>query len=597
MDIMGRKKSLTNRNIDAVVTNKSVKQGNPNGTGRGVVARIPGFVLKDDEESSQWSCQHDQSLPDDIRTMYEKEIELLMGEFGDLGLGVVGNVVRNHGGNVEDSRILLECLDELLKNDEMTAENQRRNDMSTHRTAKEGESIEDQGGDACSSVPWGQTGSRGQPKEQSWDLLPIDCKRIIWTMLSTRDIHRAAATSKEWYEFSKEALSWQTFVSVNRNMNTSSVRSMISSYHQSNKIKIDYRDNTIGSVLWHDAEAFYRAVRLGEDDRWRDKDSDPVDINTVMIVGSEAFDQDELGCLIHQMRYMRSLSLLNCSKIGDDDIHSISRYQFLLKRTEHSLEREYRCLESFHMIGTRLTHKGLKHLIESQHSPDRLLFLDVSRSRSLTSLVPPRSGSFLRSLTAKKCPNLKRIDLVIPQSSLTSLELQDCRSLEEVHIRAPQAPSFRHVNLSGCTQLTMLSLDCPNLETLQAASCSKLNLRGPYISGIYVPKLDHLNINSCREVDDEGFSLLLNKLPRGLKSLNVGGCIHLTDISVKFQPIEGCYLDAYGCPKLKSLCIRSPEPLDKLVVSGCKRLVNITITGQDPKHVNTDHCESLKVFR
>lgn len=566
---MGRKKSHINKNIREATTNNAKKSS---------ANRIPGFILRDDVGSGHAGPLHEVNHLKELQMKYGSDIDLLMTEFGDLGVGVVSHVLECQDGNLERAWTFLTYLADdpdhqgrPVKNEEKDSGQCRYGSPSNQREE-----------------------STSMKKIQgAWETLPEDCKRIIWSMLPTKDIHRAAATSKEWYQYSKEALSWHSFLSVNRNMSIGSVRSMICSYHQSDKVKFDYRDHKIGSVLWSDPDVFYKMVRLGEDDRWIDLDADSIDINSVMIHGSEAFDLDELACLLKNMRYMRSLTLYNCPKIDDDCMEALLRYRCHFWRTDDEFEVADNSFTWLSMHGTKITQKGLKKLINSYVPLHDLTELDVSRSKCLTGLVPPSNMSLLRTLTAKSCPNLKHVDLKIPSQYFSKLELQSCCNLEEVCIDTSPGGKILHLNVSGCKQLKILSLHCPKLEELHAASCSKLKLRGPYISSLNIPKLEHLNINGCREVDDEGLSLLLRKIPLGLKTLNIGGCINISDVSVKFQAIEGCVLDCYGCSKLKNLSIQTPKPLEKLVVSGCRKLATITISGDKPRALHRDHCESL----
>lgn len=564
---MGRKKSFSTRNIDTIGTSRGEDR-------RRHTTRTPGFVLREDIQTDQGSDSHGHLHG--AQGKFESDVAILLSEFGDLGIEVVKIILSNHDGDLESAWKSLEIL---AKPNDL---DNRQEENVNHIELKESGPIGGNEGDPCGEVT-GQAESQDSIAIPSWDVLPEDCKRIIWSMLSWNDLFRAAATSKEWHKYSTESRSWITFLSVNRNMNTVSMRSMISSHHQSEKIKIDYRNDTVGSVLWVDAQKFYSMMRLGEQDR---RANDPAEIVTILINGSDKFNQDELGCLLHEMSHIKELYLSNCPNIGDDDVYALGNY-----RSSGELGTS---LLKLSLNGTKLSQKGLKDLMNAMYSSE-LMYLDVSQSRLLTSLESLKPSNLLMTLAAKNCPCLKKVDLNIHHNCFRKLELQNCVNLEDVHISFvyPQSCQFYHLNISGCRRLKILSLDCPQLEILQAAACSHLKLSGPYISALRLPKLEHLNLNGCREVDDEGLSLLLRSIPLGLKTLNVGGCINLTDIAVEFQAVENCTMDAYGCSKLKNLSIRSPESLDKLVISGCRRLVHLTIVGRKPKTVKRNHCESL----
>ncbi len=570
---MGRKKG-----------NKNGKEISKRNDHESRAKRIPGFVLREDVDSPQNSGpERVEDLQKVSRDRYGTDIDLLMSMFGDLGLEVVSVVLDNHEGNLQAAWSFLEYLGET------NASEGQANDKTNE---------DDPGKDAPTSCDERDShGGDAESTQSLWDTLPEDCKRIIWGFLPVTDRHRAAATSREWYQYSIESISWHSFVSVNRNMRLDSVRRMICSHRLSDKIKFDYRDHAVGNVLWKDPGEFYKMVRLGEDDRMTYGDPDTADINTVMVHGSEAFDSDELGCLLENLKYMKHLHLYNCPQIGDDDVEALARYRGKIWRTDDLFEDldNYNTLHSLSMHGTKLTKNGLGKLLNNYMYMCRdLTVLDVSGSKSLTGLEPPIYAKLLRTLTAKNCPSISRVDLKIPKSSFRKLELQSCRNLKEVCLDTRSDGGLKHLNVSSCKQLQTLSLHCPKLQTLQAAACWQLKLTGPYISALNVPNLEHLNINGCREVDDEGLSLLLRKISRGLKTLNIGGCIRLTDVSVTFQAVEGCVLDSYGCPKLKSLQVQSPLPLEKLVVSGCRRLATVTVFGREPVSFYSDQCESLR---
>ena len=447
------------------------------------------------------------------------------------------------------------------------------------------------------------------------DVLPMDCKRIIWSMLSSKDMARAAATSREWHEYTQEMRSWRTFLTVQRYLQPAALEGLVKSHDQAEKIKIDYRKSSSATVC--EAAIFYRTIRRGQDARFIDhatnsiseselgessrETSDeecpengqtgqfghvegssvrtapvqqPKDIRVVLVNSSDAcrFDKYELISLLDSLDYVENLSVIDSPSIDDSSIEPLLRYRTHSRldgddeRPPQSLQK----LRSLSLIHTRLSNKGLRDLMLNLSSEE----LDVSRNRRITELVSPPAGSHLRFLTAKSLPNLAKINLSLGGTRLHKLDLSENHALTECVITASDASQiaavrqFHDLNLSGCKNLRMLMLDCPNLKTLTCSRCRRLQLVGGFVHGLNVPALETLNVNACREATDEGLNLLLGKVR--VKHLNVGGCIRLTRLKVAFREgLTGCTLDAYGCGKLGLIEISGSNGVEKVVTTGC----------------------------
>lgn len=417
--------------------------------------------------------------------------------------------------------------------------------------------------------------SSGPDRESQWDVLPDDCKDVVFSFLSTIDKARAAGTSREFLQRSKMA-NWASQIACPRDARLGAVRGMVRAFMNSNRLKVDY--NTVASS---DPLDFYEAIKHGQDDRWAtiSEDDDPTDIETVLISGSKDFNTDELSCLLNQLVYIKQLSLKNCENIADNDVQILAGYRALSGRTEYELDEMYVSLDTLDLIGSKISSKGLEELISCRSAPQGLLFLDVSHSKKLTHLTPPRPGSFLRRINAKCCSSIETVDLVVhDRCRLTELNLSDCLNLKEVNIHAGR---LRSLNLSGCRSLRSVSLNTPTLNSLKAAKCRRLQILGADIQKLQCPKLKHLSLNACREIQDEGLNLFLRNLK--LESLNVGGCIRLTQVAVAFQEVENCTFDAYGCGNLKALEIRCQIALQQVVLKGCSNLEKPIIVGPSPK--------------
>jgi hypothetical protein len=445
------------------------------------------------------------------------------------------------------------------------------------------------------------------------DLLPMDCKRVIWSMLSGKEMARAAATSREWHEYALEMQSLRTFLTVQRSLQPDALEGLVKSHEHAEKIKIDYRKASLASVS--DAAVFYRTIRRGQEARFsqleghggsggsggsweslgprrklnEDESNEPSlrietcqqpkDVRIVLVNSSDAcrFDNYELESLLGALEYVENLSVVDSPSIDDDAVRLLRSYRAQSRSDadddlSHGRSGSLQCLSLIH---TRLSNRGLKELMLSLSS----LELDVSRNRRVTELIAPPVRSHLRILTAKSLPNLTKINLSLGGTRLHKLDLGENHALSECIITSSNASQsadvrqFHELNLSGCKNLRMLMLDCPDLKRLICARCRRLQLVGGFVHGLNVPALEELNVNACREATDEGLNLLLGKVR--VKHLNVGGCVRLTRLKVAFREGAGGSLDAYGCGRLGLIEIRGSAGVSKVVTSGCRAGVRV----------------------
>ena len=305
----------------------------------------------------------------------------------------------------------------------------------------------------------------------------------------------------------------------------------------------------------------------------------PKDVRIVLVNSSDAcrFDNYELESLLGALEYVENLSVVDSPSIDDDAVRLLRSYRAQSRSDadddlSHGRSGSLQCLSLIH---TRLSNRGLKELMLSLSS----LVLDVSRNRRVTELIAPPVRSHLRILTAKSLPNLTKINLSLGGTRLHKLDLGENHALSECIITSSNASQsadvrqFHELNLSGCKNLRMLMLDCPDLKRLICARCRRLQLVGGFVHGLNVPALEELNVNACREATDEGLNLLLGKVR--VKHLNVGGCVRLTRLKVAFREGAGGSLDAYGCGRLGLIEIRGSAGVSKVVTSGCRAGVRV----------------------
>jgi hypothetical protein len=143
---------------------------------------IRGFQLRDDANVEVSSPSVDPA------------VENLVDAFAQLDAGLVRDVVHQVG--LEDAVSVLSSLMGGSTPDSRNEDGSRDGSRYLRGYQLESEAAlgSQTGGDAPREVC-----SSDEIKSMWDDLLPMDCKRIIWGMLPSKDMHRASATSKEWY--------------------------------------------------------------------------------------------------------------------------------------------------------------------------------------------------------------------------------------------------------------------------------------------------------------------------------------------------------------------------------------------------------------
>ncbi|XP_040579571.1 F-box/LRR-repeat protein 14 [Lepeophtheirus salmonis] len=190
-----------------------------------------------------------------------------------------------------------------------------------------------------------------------------------------------------------------------------------------------------------------------------------------------------------------------------------------------------------------------------------------------------------------------------PSESLLELGLQDCQKITDESLRhlSEGIPNLRKINLSFCVSVTdtgMKSLaKLGSLQSLNLRSCDNVSDIGiGFLAEGGNRPLTELDVSFCNNVSDaslkhvasgmsklqslsmttcpvqnDGISRISKSLP-GLRTLNVGQCISLTDVALESLSTH-CHslekLDLYGCSKITS---KGLESLKK-----CPKLANINL--------------------
>ena len=147
-------------------------------------------------------------------------------------------------------------------------------------------------------------------------------------------------------------------------------------------------------------------------------------------------------------------------------------------------------------------------------------------------------------------------------SSLTKMNLRDCRNITDIGISAIalHCHQLSFMNLTGCINVTdncvsALGRHCHNLRTMILCGCT--NISGPGLSALdqICPLLTEINLAACRNITDTGVSALAQHCPNLMK-INLSRCTNITDISVS-AVARYCYhlndINLAGCTNITDI--------------------------------------------
>lgn len=455
-------------------------------------------------------------------------------------------------------------------------------------------------------------------KEPSlWNMLPQECKLLIFERLSLKDLSKAASTCKEFAEHLRAQRRTLRCVSVPTGLSMQAVKGLVAAFPAATAVDFSRWAKTLRFP--HDFEAVAAAVATGG--RWRAPGcSSPVESISLARCG-EMTDGD-VAAVCAALGSLRAIDLSRCAELGDSMLATLARYrrdstiedtdvldnttQDLLTdlgqdlqatslespaaavariaevRTVETAARRSTAaaaaacgLEEIKLVGTGVTTRGVGELLRGSTRAPSLLTLDVSRCQKIAGdALVPGPNSLLRVLRASGCPAIRSVTLQLPSSSqLRELVLSDCKSLKDVTILS--APLLEELNLSGCAQLTSLSLRCPNLRRLRVSGCTRLHLWGGGAAGggLDCPNLEEGNFFGCRSLDSAGIELVLPSLT-AVQVLDFTGCVALSRLvavqGAGLRQLKKLLVD--GCAVLRQVSVAAPSLLE-MSAKACPRLM------------------------
>ncbi|MCO5553393.1 hypothetical protein L7F22_006914 [Adiantum nelumboides] len=226
------------------------------------------------------------------------------------------------------------------------------------------------------------------------------------------------------------------------------------------------------------------------------------------------------------------------------------------------------------------------HLLNCEHVSDKglVFFMKVASCVQVlhlercnlitgTGLIVALSGrgKGLRELQVRKCEGLQQVQAICPHipldTALESVCLADCPGVSDllvalVGLLSPEASSIdfsglseitddgllaflcgsrklTSLNLSGCANVTDRSLctiiqQCgQNIRSLVLDGCKRLTDKTLKAISSHCPFLEDLDVSECA-ISDAGLKVLVDNAGQVLTSLNLSGCVGISDITLPF---------------------------------------------------------------
>ncbi|KAG7668929.1 hypothetical protein Ndes2526A_g00633 [Nannochloris sp. 'desiccata'] len=487
-----------------------------------------------------------------------------------------------------------------------------------------------------------------------WDTLPQECKLLILQYLSLKDLSKAAAISKEFCNHVRSQRQSLRSITVPPGLSTASIRSIVTSFAAAHAVDFSRCGRTLrfpnefedvavavsrGAADRPSGSASIESISFSKCGELADGDVAAV---CAVLRSLKAVDVSKCakvsdGTLKTLARYRRSSSSVRddddeeenegqddagnfMEQLGDtdDEINQLDQsfQETRLESPAAAVERIAAAtdaataarrqsasaaaivgggLEEINVSGTDVTSRGVGELLRGSGRAPSLLSLDISRCSKVSgeALVPgPRS--LLRVLRASGCTAIRSITLQLSSSrnDLQEIVLTNCKSLKEVVILA--GPSLLNLNVSGCAQLTTLSLRCPRLTRLSASGCPRLHI-GTFNGATFeCPALQDVNFFGCRSLEASNFESVV-PLFISVQELDLSGCVALSRIvAVQGEGLRKLRkLIVDGCAVLRHVAVASTE-LQELSAKACPRLMEVRIVGSVPRRIDFENCGELR---
>ncbi|KAM5554208.1 hypothetical protein ABKV19_022539 [Rosa sericea] len=225
------------------------------------------------------------------------------------------------------------------------------------------------------------------------------------------------------------------------------------------------------------------------------------------------------------------------------------------------------------LVELHLPRSQIKQLWEDNMTPplEKLVVMDLSDCKELTSTPDFQSVPNLESLVLKGCTRLSEVDLPIGDQlqKLISLNLEGCESLSSLPNGICSLRSLTTFILSGCSRIANL----PEKIGDNMKQLSGLDLEGTAIKGLptsikHLTGLIRLNLKDCKNL--LSLPAVICSLTK-LQVLNLTGCSNLAELPENLGSLVGLKeLDASrSCIRQVPSSILLLKDLESLSFCGC----------------------------
>lgn len=280
------------------------------------------------------------------------------------------------------------------------------------------------------------------------------------------------------------------------------------------------------------------------------------------------------GCTAITQLIARNSSLLNLDASGLENIVT--------------LDVSNSALETVDVTGcTALTYLNL--------AQTNLVNADVSGLTNLVGLAVGNCPS-LTTINASGCSSLTSFTF-LGSENITTLDLSNCTSMNDLLMTA----SLSSLNVTGCTNMTVLIVPSNNLASLNLTSCPSLQILYCYGNPITnldlsaCPLLYNFQAYDCQLANITFSNPMLNQVDLSnnqLASLDLSNHENLSALYISNNPVLGT-VNLSGCIGLQSIECVDSDMISTLEVSGCTSLEELNVISQALTSLDLSGCNQL----
>lgn len=472
-----------------------------------------------------------------------------------------------------------------------------------------------------------------------WDLLPRECRDLVFQRLSLRELAAAARTCREWAAHVRGQRQGLRAVHVPRDVTHTALRGMVAAFASASEVDLSrWRDQL---KFPHSFRSAFTAIALGAGDR-----ATRVPVSRLVLAKCSSLMDGDVACLLDTLPHLRGLDLSGCLQLSDAAMSTLARYS---RQPTEGTEGEQNCAEESGAsealarlaLGTGagsgtscpsgdasaagMSASGASGLespntavrrIAAQLRSQQVAAAEVvaaaaATAEGLTDLVLRGAGitakgvrallaagsataRSLEMLDVSRCPKLGGDALdVPPRAVLRVLRADGCNALRSVVIQLPVSSPLEELSLNECRQLQEVLVVAPRLRRLSVSHCCVLR-----VLGLRCRRLEQLHAVNCTALN-LGAGGVLFDCPR-LQELNLFGCRTLN--AEGMESAAGslkavAVLDLTGCISLSRLLLPEAPALLRLLVSGCSVLRVVSAAAPQLAELRAKSCTRLMEVR